>query len=219
MKFYLDSANIKEIREAINLPYFSGVTTNPTLLKNEGISNRIKFYENILSLIPKKELFVQIYSLEDSDAYKEALELSSLSKDRIIIKIPVTEKLINTAYRLSDKGVRICLTAVSNIRQIAIAALGEIEYCAIYLNRIIKLKRDVYSEISEQSQMISNLNLKTRILVASLPDESLIDPLLKFPNLDYTLPYNPFVNLFKTEESEKWVRGFYENSTKKTIKR
>ncbi|MGB9600645.1 MAG: transaldolase family protein [Myxococcota bacterium] len=219
MKFYLDSANIEEIREAGNLPFLSGITTNPTLLKKENIKNRIRFYENLLSIIPHKELFVQIFSDNDSDAYMEAIDLLKLSRERIVIKVPVTERLINTAYRLSDKGARICLTAVSNIRQIALSSLGNIEYCAIYLSRILKLKRDVYGEIAEQVEMLLNQKFKTRILVASIPDERLIEPLLRYPMLDYTLPYKPFMNLLRTEESEKWIKGFYEDSNEKTLKR
>ncbi len=219
MKFYLDSANIEEIKVASDLPYFSGVTTNPILLSKSGVVNREKFYESILTLIPKKELFVQVFSRDAEGVYKEALSLSSLARDRIIIKIPATDELLKTANRLTLKGIRVCLTAVSSIRQIAISGTLNIEYCAVYLNRMLKTGKEIYKQISDSSKMITENLFNTRILIASLPDESLIEPILMYKNLDYTLPFKPFMNLLKTRDSEEWIRGFYEVSNKNSVKR
>lgn len=219
MRFYLDSANIDEIKKAKDLPFFAGVTTNPSLISKEGIKNLEKFYRSLLLLLPSKELFVQVFSKEADAAYREAIDLAGLSRERVIIKIPVSNEMIDVAYRLSDKGIRVCLTAVSSIRQIAIAGILNIEFCAIYLNRLLKDKKPVYKEIMEADEMISNRSLKTRILVASLPDEKLIEPILKCRNLDYTLPFKPFMSLLKTDESEKWIKSFYEVNNKNSIKR
>ncbi|MCX7958673.1 MAG: fructose-6-phosphate aldolase, partial [Deltaproteobacteria bacterium] len=69
MKFFLDSAKLEEIEKAKDLPYFAGVTTNPILLERAKIKDREKFYESVLSLIPKKELFVQVFSEDEERAY------------------------------------------------------------------------------------------------------------------------------------------------------
>ncbi len=210
MKFYLDSANLDEIQKAKDLSFFAGVTTNPILISRAGIKDRLQFYRHVLSVIPKKELFVQVFSKAAEEAYKEAVSLSNLSRERVIIKIPVTNEMTNTAARLTEKGIRVCLTAVSNIRQIAVAGTLGIEYCAVYLNRMLKKNKKVYEHIIGSDRMISDNSFRTRILVASLPDENLIEPVLFCRNLDYTLPCRPYMNLLRTMDSEEWVRGFYE---------
>ncbi|MCX7943143.1 MAG: hypothetical protein N2746_01355 [Deltaproteobacteria bacterium] len=219
MKFFLDSAKIEEIRQAKELPFFAGVTTNPILLEKAKITNRERFYESVLSLIQKKELFVQVFSDDEDNAYKEGISLSGMARDRIVVKIPATNALLKAAVRLTEKGVRVCLTAISNIRQIAISCTLGIEYCAVYLNRMIEQKKDIYHHIMQSDKMIENNGFRTRILVASLPKPSLIEPLLSLKNLDYTLPFLPFVNLSLTEESAKWIRGFYEVTNKNSRKR
>lgn len=219
MKFFLDSANLSEIEKAKDLPYFAGVTTNPLLICKENTKDREKFYEEVLSMIPKKELFVQVFSKEPEKIYQEGIILSNLSRERVIIKIPVGNEMIKAAKSLSDKGVRVCLTAISSIRQIAIAGILNIEYCAVYLNRMLKEGKDAYKQIIDSDRMITENSFKTRILVASLPDENLIEPLLSLKSLDYTLPFEPFKNIIRTEISEEWVRGFYEVIYKDTSKR
>ncbi|GEM_PF-2172608 len=219
MKFYLDSADIEEIREAKNLPIFAGVTTNPILLERAQVIAREKFYNKVLRLIPGKDLFVQVFSKNPSEVYNEALSLARISRKRIIIKITVNNELIDVAYRLTQKGIRVCLTAVSNIRQIAIASLLGIEYCAVYLKRLLDRKREIYNEIEAADEMIDVNSYRTRILIASLPEERLIEPLLRYKNLDYTLPFKPFMNILWSEESENWIKGFYEITNKNIRKR
>jgi len=216
MKFYLDSANLNEIEEARLLPYFAGVTTNPILLSKQNINNRERFYSAVLSAIPKCELFVQVYSKEPEEVFYEALNLTRVNRNRIIVKIPIDINLLETATQLTKKGVRVCLTAVSNARQIVINANLGIEYSAIYLNRLLKLKKDPYREIINASESLTSLGLDGRILVASLPEEGLIDPLLKYKNIDFTLPFEPFMGLLKSVESEEWISDFYEITGKKT---
>jgi len=216
MKFYLDSADLNEIKAAKSLPYFAGVTTNPILISKQKISSRERFYSSVLSAIAGRELFVQVYSSTPEGVYYEALNLTRFNRGRIVVKIPVSTNLIKTAVDLTKKGVRVCLTAVSNARQIVINANLGIEYSAIYLNRLLKLKKDGYKEIAIASESLAAQGSHHRILVASLPDERLIDPLLRYNNLDFTLPFKPFMALMRSVESDRWISDFYEITGKKT---
>ncbi|MCX7959767.1 MAG: hypothetical protein N3B13_12050, partial [Deltaproteobacteria bacterium] len=145
--------------------------------------------------------------------------LSGIARERIVVKIPATNNLLKAAARLTDRGVRVCLTAVSGIRQIAVSGTLGIEYCAVYLSRMLKQKKDIYNHITDSDKMIENNGFRTRILVASLPEPELIEPILSLKNLDYTLPFGPFMNLLFTDESVKWIRGFYEVTGKNPGKR
>lgn len=214
MKFYLDSANIEEIEKASALPYFAGVTTNPILVEREKIQNRHRFYECILARIPQKELFVQIYSSDPLKAYNEALSLAQISRERIIVKIPLKSDLLEVASRLSNKSIRICITAVSCARQILIASSLGVEYAAIYLNRLLRSGLDGYKEITTAHQIISENKINFRILVASISEERLIDPLLTFNRLDFTLPSTPFLQIPLSRETSEWVKDFDEITDK-----
>ncbi len=214
MKFYLDSANLNEIEEAKQLIYFAGVTTNPLLINREMIQNRFRLYNEILRLIPKKELFIQVYSIEPAEVYAEALDLAQLSHERIIIKIPLKNEFLSVASRLSNKSVRVCLTAISSARQILIAESTGVEFAAIYLNRLLKSGIDGYREITIAHNALNMTRSNFRILVASLPDEKLIDPLLELHRLDFTLPFTPFSKIAFSIETSKWVREFDEITNK-----
>jgi transaldolase len=206
MKLYIDSAKIDEIKEALSLGYVEGITTNPTLLKVAEIWKDYKsiksFYSKLLDLCDG-EIFVQIPSVNPQ---KVLDELENLDRSRLVIKIPSVPSGVQVAKDLIDRGYYVCATAVYAPSQAIAWASIDVDYIAIYFNRM---------ELSginalENTKTILNLLSKTRtkVLAASVKTLEQLNSLVS-AGVDYvTVGHDLLQQLMNSENSLKDTKVF-----------
>jgi len=122
VKMFADGADEATMLEMANLPYIQGLTTNPTLMKKAGVSDYRQFAKSILSVIRDKPVSFEVFSDTHSEMERQATEIASWG-DNVYVKIPITntkaESSLSTVKRLVSKGVKVNVTAIMTVEQVA----------------------------------------------------------------------------------------------------
>ncbi len=211
MKLYLDSAKMDEIKKALSLGYVRGVTTNPTLLKKAEVWKENKdlrsFYSKLIDMCDG-EVFVQVPSTK-SDAIIEQLENLDMSK--LVIKVPSVSNGVMTAKDLSDRGYSICATAVYTPSQAIVWSSLDVDYVAIYFNRMEALGNAV-----ENVEAIVNVLSKsrTKILAASVKTLEQMSFLINMGIEYITIGYDLLEKLIESDNSQRDTKTFDEDMSK-----
>ncbi len=160
IKLFADGADKDSMLEMYNKPYIQGLTTNPTLMKKAGISDYEKFSREILETIKSKSLSLEVFSDEISEMKRQAIKISSWA-DNVYVKIPISntknESTIELINELSDKGVKLNITAIMTINQVqnVVNALNKDvpAYISVFAGRIADTGRDPMPIIKESVQL------------------------------------------------------------------
>lgn len=167
MRLYIDSANIKKIRQLNSYYPISGVTTNPSILVKEE-RQYLEVLKEIRSIIgDEKELFVQALGNTAEEIVEEARFITKQLSGQVIVKIPVTEEGIKAIKMLTDENIPTLATTVYTAFQALIAAMSGAKYVAPYVNRIDNLTGDGVSVVKEIAQLFAAYKLPCEILGAS----------------------------------------------------
>lgn len=163
----LDTANLDDIRRAIDLYPIDGVTTNPSILVKEK-KEFLKHIKDIRSLIGNETmLHVQVVGTEYQDIVDEAVFLNENIGGNLYIKIPVIPEGIKAIKYLSKKNIHITATAVFTSQQALIAAKAGAEFVAPYINRIDNISSNGAEVVNEIAKLYEMFDVDTKILAAS----------------------------------------------------
>ncbi len=164
MKFFLDTANIEEIRTAAEYGLIDGVTTNPSLVSKEGRP----FKDIILEIaqIVDGPISAEVVSTDAAGILREAYELAKLHKN-IVIKIPMIKEGVKALKQLSKDGIRTNVTLVFNCNQALIAARLGATYVSPFVGRLDDISEVGMNLIADLVKIFSNYDFSTQILVAS----------------------------------------------------
>ncbi|MFA5362319.1 MAG: fructose-6-phosphate aldolase [Candidatus Omnitrophota bacterium] len=165
MKIFIDSANIKEIKEASELGVVDGVTTNPSLLAKENRPAR-ELLEEICALVPGP-ISAEVIGLTSPEMLKEAYELSRIAKN-IVIKIPLIKEGLKAARILAKDGVPVNVTLCFSASQALLAAKTGAAYVSPFIGRLDDISQEGMNLIRDIKQIYANYNFKTQIIVASV---------------------------------------------------
>ncbi len=165
MKFFIDTANLEEIRKASDMGMVDGVTTNPSLIAKENckFEDRIK---EICKIIPGP-VSAEVVSLEAEGMVKEAEHLANIA-DNIVIKIPMTTQGLKAANTLSSKGIKTNVTLVFSPLQALLAAKAGATFVSPFVGRLDDISQDGMELISDIVQIYDNYGFNTEIIVASV---------------------------------------------------
>ena len=169
MKFFIDTANLKDIAEAQALGILDGVTTNPSLMAKEGITgknNILKHYVDICNLVDG-DVSAEVNALDFEGMVKEGEELADLH-DQIVVKLPMTKEGIKACKYFSDRGIKTNVTLIFSAGQALLAAKAGATYCSPFLGRLDDVSTDGLNLIDEIRQIYDNYNFETQILAASV---------------------------------------------------
>lgn len=170
MEIFIDSANIKEIKDSIDFYNVEGITTNPSILTKEKNN-----YEDQLKLIcesinNQRILMVQVLANESSKMIEESIWIKENFEDlckELYVKIPATKEGLKAMRKVVEKGINVTATAVITPLQALMCAREKVSYVAPYVNRIDNLPSDGILVIKEIKKIFKNYNLDTKILAAS----------------------------------------------------
>lgn len=165
MKFFIDTANINEIKEAAALGILDGVTTNPSLVAKEGKDFR-KLLDEILALVDGP-VSAEVVSTDYEGILKEAHELSKIHKN-IVVKVPLIKEGLKAVRSLASENINTNVTLCFSASQALLAAKAGATYISPFVGRLDDISHDGMELISQIVQIYKNYNYKTQVLVASI---------------------------------------------------
>ena len=169
MKFFVDTANLEEIKEAQSLGILDGVTTNPSLMAKEGITgkdNILKHYVAICNVVDG-DVSAEVIATDFEGMIKEGEELAALHP-QIVVKLPMIANGVKACKYFSDKGIKTNVTLVFSAGQALLAAKAGATYVSPFLGRLDDISTDGLNLISEIRHIYDNYGFETQILAASI---------------------------------------------------
>jgi len=169
MKFFIDTANLDQIKEAQNLGVLDGVTTNPSLMAKEGITGReaiLKHYVAICEIVTG-DVSAEVIATDFKGMVKEGEELAALHP-QIVVKVPMIKEGVKAIKYFSDKGIRTNCTLVFSAGQALLAAKAGATYVSPFIGRLDDISTDGLTLIEEIRLIYDNYGFDTQILAASV---------------------------------------------------
>ena len=215
MKFFIDTANLDQIREAQDLGILDGVTTNPSLMAKEGISGKEainKHYVDICN-ISDGDVSAEVLSTTYEEMIKEGDELAALH-ERIVVKIPMIKDGVKALKYFSDKGIKTNCTLIFSAGQALLAAKAGATYVSPFLGRLDDISVDGLNLIEEIRVIYDNYMFDTEILAASIRSPMHIINCAKIGADVITSPLPSILNLLKHPLTDSGLAQFVEDSKK-----
>ncbi|OFX83146.1 MAG: fructose-6-phosphate aldolase [Bacteroidetes bacterium GWF2_33_16] len=169
MKFFIDTANLDQIREAQDLGVLDGVTTNPSLMAKEGIKgqeNILNHYKNICEIVDG-DVSAEVISTDYAGMIKEGEMLAALHP-QIVVKIPMIKEGIKAIKYLTSKGIRTNCTLVFSLGQALLAAKAGATYVSPFIGRLDDISTDGVALIRQIVEMYNFYGYETEVLAASI---------------------------------------------------
>lgn len=169
MKFFIDTANLGQIKEAQAMGVLDGVTTNPSLMAKEGITGKDRILQHYLDIcsIVDGDVSAEVIAVDFEGMVREGEQLAGLNK-QIVVKLPMIENGIKACKYFSDKGIKTNMTLVFSPGQALLAAKAGATYVSPFVGRLDDISTDGLHLISEIRQIYDNFGFKTQILSASI---------------------------------------------------
>ena len=169
MKFFIDTANLDQIKEAQDLGVLDGVTTNPSLMAKEGITgaeNIRNHYKSICEVV-EGDVSAEVISTDFEGMVEEGEALAALHP-QIVVKLPMIKAGIKACKYFSDKGIRTNVTLVFSSGQALLAAKAGATYVSPFIGRLDDISTDGLNLIAEIRHIYDNYGFGTKILAASV---------------------------------------------------
>lgn len=211
MKIFIDSANIKEIKQAAELGLIDGVTTNPTLVAKE---NRpaAELLKEICALVPGP-VSAEVISLEATGMLKEAEVLAKIAGN-IVVKIPLIKEGLKAVRQLCAKKIKTNVTLCFSPSQALLAAKAGADYVSPFIGRLDDISQKGMDLIREIKQIYTNYNYKTQIIVASVRNPMHVVDAAKIGADIATVPFAVIEQLIKHPLTDIGVQRFLEDYKK-----
>lgn len=169
MKFFIDTANLSDIREAYDLGVLDGVTTNPSLMAKEGISGDEKVrahYKAICDIVDDK-VSAEVISTDFEGMVKEGKELAKID-DKIVVKIPMIKDGLKALKYFQSEGIRTNCTLIFSAGQALLAAKAGASYVSPFIGRLDDISFDGMELIAQIVHIYGNYGYETEVLAASV---------------------------------------------------
>ncbi|MAM29395.1 MAG: fructose-6-phosphate aldolase [Flavobacteriaceae bacterium] len=169
MKFFIDTANLEQIREAQDLGVLDGVTTNPSLMAKEGITGRdniLKHYVDICKIVDG-DVSAEVIATDFEGMVREGEQLAELH-EQIVVKVPMIKEGVKAIKYFTDNGIRTNCTLVFSAGQALLAAKAGATYVSPFIGRLDDISTDGLNLIAEIRLIYDNYGFETQILAASV---------------------------------------------------
>lgn len=198
MKFFIDTANLDQIREANDLGILDGVTTNPSLMAKEGIKGRdniLKHYVDICNIVDG-DISAEVLSTDFEGIIREGEDLASLHP-QIVVKVPMIKDGVKAIRYLASKGIRTNCTLVFSAGQAILAAKAGATYMSPFIGRLDDISYDGLDLISQISNIYDIHGFETQVLAASIRSSLHIVRCAEAGADVVTCPLDPILGLLK----------------------
>ena len=215
MKFFIDTANLDQIKEAQDLGILDGVTTNPSLMAKEGITgkkNILDHYKKICDIVDG-DVSAEVIATDYKGMVNEGKELSSLHK-QIVVKVPMIKEGIKATRYFSDNGIKTNVTLVFSPGQALLAAKAGANYVSPFIGRLDDISTDGLNLIEEIRLIYDNYGFKTEILAASVRHTMHIIDCAKIGADVITTPLKSILGLLKHPLTDIGLENFLKDYKK-----
>jgi transaldolase len=205
MKFFIDTANIEEIKKGLALGMVDGVTTNPSLVAKEQ-RPFIEILKDICALV-EGPVSAEVISLEADGMVTEARELAKLA-DNIVIKIPMIEEGLKAVKRLTAEGIKTNVTLIFSVTQALLAAKAGATYVSPFVGRLDDISVNGLDLIADIMTILRNYGFATEVIVASVRSPMhVVESALLGADIA-TLPYKVIAQLAKHPLTDIGMKQF-----------
>ncbi len=169
MKFFIDTANLNEIKEAYNLGVLDGVTTNPSLMAKEGIAGHEKVtahYKAICNIVDNN-VSAEVIATDFDTIIAEGKQLAKID-DKIVVKVPMIKDGVKAIKKFSSEGIRTNCTLVFSSGQALLAAKAGASYVSPFIGRLDDISQDGLELIAQIRLIYDNYGYQTEVLAASI---------------------------------------------------
>ncbi len=215
MKFFIDTANLEQIKEAQDLGVLDGVTTNPSLMAKEGISgneNVFNHYKAICEIVDG-DVSAEVIATDFEGMVKEGEFLASLHP-QIVVKIPMIKAGVKAIKYFSNKGIRTNCTLIFSSGQALLAAKAGATYVSPFIGRLDDISTNGIQLIEDIRLIYDNFDFKTEILAASVRHTMHIIECAEVGADVITAPLNAILGLLKHPLTDSGLAKFLADHTK-----
>lgn len=205
MKFFIDTANLEQIREMQELGIIDGVTTNPTLLAKEG-AEPMEQLKKICEIV-NGPVSGEVVGLTTEEMVKEARELAKIAPN-IVIKIPMIKEGIKAVKILETEGIKTNVTLVFSQNQVLIAAKAGASYISPFIGRLMDNGQNEIDMLWESMQILKAYDFKSEIIVASVRNtRHVIESAIMGAHIA-TIPFGVLEKMFKHSNTDQGLEEF-----------
>ncbi len=219
MKFFIDTANLDQIKEARDLGILDGVTTNPSLMAKEGISKTndiLRHYKTICDLVDGGDVSAEVISTEYKSMVEEGLRLADLA-DNIVVKVPMTKDGIKAIVYFSEHDIRTNCTLVFSAGQALLAGKAGATYLSPFVGRVDDINWDGIKLIEEIAEIYAMQGFDTQILAASIRSSLHIVQAAKAGADVVTCPLSAILGLLKHPLTDLGLAQFLADHAKSQL--
>jgi transaldolase len=209
MKFFIDTANLDEIKEAYDLGVLDGVTTNPSLMAKEGITgeeNIRKHYKTICDIVDNN-VSAEVIATDFDGIMKEGRELAKID-DKIVVKVPMIAEGVKALKAFTAEGIRTNCTLIFNAGQALLAAKAGASYVSPFIGRLDDISADGMALIEQIVHIYDNYGYQTEVLAASIRHTMHIIQCAEAGADVATCPLNAITGLLKHPLTEQGLEKF-----------
>ncbi|WP_326932101.1 fructose-6-phosphate aldolase [Enterococcus avium] len=205
MKFFLDTANVEEIKRINQLGLVDGVTTNPTIISKEGRDFKEVITE-ICGLVDGP-VSAEVIALDTENMVKEAQDISTWA-DNIVVKIPMTEDGLRAVNILSKEGIKTNVTLVFTVAQGLMAAKAGATFVSPFVGRLDDIATDSLALISNLKKVLSQYGYQTEIIAASIRSLKHVEDVAELGSDIATIPGTLFPKLWSHPLTDAGIQAF-----------
>jgi transaldolase len=209
MKFFIDTANLDQIKEAQDLGVLDGVTTNPSLMAKEGIKGEANIKQHYVDIcdIVDGDVSAEVISTDFEGMIKEGEELAALHS-QIVVKVPCTKDGIKAVKYLNTKGIKTNCTLIFSVGQALLAAKAGATYVSPFVGRLDDISTDGIELIRQIADMFNYYGFETEVLAASIRHTMHIIQCVEAGADVATCPLNAITGLLKHPLTDKGLEQF-----------
>jgi len=214
MKFFIDTANVDEIKEIASWGILEGVTTNPSLIAKEGRDFKEVIKE--ITEVVNGPISAEVISLKAEEMIKEAEELSKIHKN-IVIKIPMTSEGLKAVKVLSGKSIKTNVTLIFSANQALMAAKAGADYVSPFLGRLDDIGHEGIGLVRDIVDIFNTYSINTEVIGASIRHCLHVTEAAKAGSHIATIPYKIFKQMLEHPLTDSGIEKFlqdWENAVK-----
>lgn len=211
MKFFIDTANIAQIKDAWTLGVVDGVTTNPTLVAKEGKEFK-GLLQEILQVVDGP-VSAEVISLEAEGMVREGQELAAMAPN-MVIKIPMTAQGLKAVKILSSQGIKTNVTLIFSLNQAIMAARAGATYISPFVGRLDDISQDGIALVSDIVDALTYYDLDTMVIAASIRHAIHVVEAIKAGAHYSTIPYDVLIQLTKHPLTDQGIKRFLDDWSK-----
>ena len=206
MKFFIDTANLREIREAAALGLIDGVTTNPSLIAKEGAVDFKQHVAAICKIIPG-DVSVEVTNLDTEGMLREGREYVRIAPN-VVVKCPLTADGLKATHQLTSEGIKVNVTLCFSAAQAILAAKAGAAYISPFLGRLDDIGHNGLELLAEIVEIYNNYDWKTEVLAASIRSTIHVVQAARLGADVATMPFKVMEQLIKHPLTDKGLDQF-----------